>query len=111
MIGYFDRKAPCLGIDHENGQQPLDLLAEAVLGGQDRPIGAFLQVKGKLLVAFGVGGETLRGNHFAQLPGAGIGKVGFRFDAAHATVMKMVMAITTQLGSLHAFRLLEAIYF
>ena len=73
VIGHLDPKAPRSGIKNENGQKPFDFLSETVLGLQNGPVGAFLQLEGKFLVALRIGREALGCDHFAQFPGTGIG--------------------------------------
>ena len=50
VIGNLYGESLRFRIHHQNGQQSLDLLAEAVLGLKNGPIGALLQLEGKFLV-------------------------------------------------------------
>ena len=107
VIRYLDPETPGIGLYHEYGQEPLHLFAEAILGLKNRPIGALLQLEGKVLVPLGVGGEPLSGHDFAKLPRAGVGKVwlGLYVHSPSTTVEMTVPS--AELGSLNAFRFLE----
>ena len=68
VIGNLYGKPFRFRIHHEEGQETLDLLAEAILGLKDSAIGALLQLEGKFLVALCVGGKALGSDYLAQLP-------------------------------------------
>ena len=109
MIGHLDPKAPRSGIKNENGQKPFDFLSETVLGLQNGPVGAFLQLEGKFLVSLGIGGETLRSHYLTQFPRTGIGKIGLGlYVPSHPSAMKVMVALSAKPSPLNAFGFLES---
>ena len=109
VIGNLDGESLRFRIHHQNGQQSLDLLAEAILGLKNGPIGALLQLEGKFLVSLGVGGETLRSHYLTQFPRTGIGKIGLGLVVpSHPSAMKVMVALPAKPSPLYAFGFLES---
>ena len=112
MIGNLDPESFGIRIENENGKKPFDFLPETVLGLQDGPVGSFLQLEGKFLVALGISREALGCDNFAQFPRTGIGKIGLGLVVdSTTTAMKRMMNLAAKPGSVDLLRLFEPVDF
>ena len=108
MIRNLYAKAFGFRIENENRQKTFDFFSKTIPRLQDCTVRTLLQCEGEFLIPFAIGGEFLDGDHFAQFPGTGIGKIGFGFvPTTHSTPVVRGVKWLTKPGSFHLFGFLE----